>query len=178
MKKKIMTFLLILATFLVAGLASADTLDEGNANKIADLTVETVVPEKVTVKVVMPGGTFKIGDKTYQEQGSVVLPYASDLTVTPVNEEVTKADLDFAKVTPVYQIDAGALKVSKIRTDGTITLTYKKVLADTNTQGAGAANAMPKTSDTERVWISLVGLAIVVSLFIIASKRRRSDKDE
>lgn len=176
MKKKIMTFLLILATFLVAGLASADTLDEGNANKIADLTVETVVPEKVTVKVVMAGGTFKIGDKTYQEQGSVVLPYASDLTVTPVNEEVTKADLDFAKVTPVYQIDAGALKVSKIRTDGTITLTYKNVLADT--QEAGAAKAMPKTSDTERVWLSLVGLALVVSLFIIASKRRRSDKDE
>ncbi|GAX47879.1 hypothetical protein [Pseudolactococcus reticulitermitis] len=188
MTKKIISILVILAAFLVSGLASADTLDESQTDQVANLAVETLVPEKVTVKVVMTGGSFKIGTQTYQNQTTVELPYASDLTVTPVDGQLTKAALDFAKVTPAYQLEAGGMKVSKIRTDGTVTLTFEKVVSQsspqspqqspqaTPTQGQGAT--IPQLSETDRVWLSLLGLGLVFSLVLIASKRRRATQGE
>lgn len=186
MKKNVMRFLVLLAAFLIAGLASADTLDEGDANKVANLAVETVVPEQVTVTVVMTGGSFKIGDVTYKDQTTVELPYASDLAVSPVDAQLTKADLDFVNVTPAYHLEASVLKVSKIRTDGTVTLTFEKAPVQSSLPQTGVPQPiqeglialLPNTSDSQNVWLSFVGLTLVLSLATLTSYRRRTGQEK
>ncbi|GAB2021067.1 hypothetical protein RyT2_01400 [Pseudolactococcus yaeyamensis] len=176
MKKKIIGFLLILATFLVTGLVSADTLNESDVEHVANLPMEAIVPEKVMVKIVMTGGSFKVGNQTYKDQTTIELPYASDLTILPVDAQLTNADLDFLTVIPAYHLEATLLQVTKIRTDGTVTLTYQKTAGQPElTQEP--TSTLPKMSDTDRVWVTLfgLGLLIVLSLLVLGRKRHRSD---
>lgn len=186
MKKYLINFLLILATVLTVGMVQADTLTD---QPEAQVEVEASVPETVRVTIVMTGGRFKVGDDTYTNQTTVELPYASDLTVTPISGTITNVSLDFTENTPAYTVRNKVAQVTKIRTDGTVTLAYEPDTSEPQPVSSGTASPtptptatkttgtpLPKLNEKASLALSLLGLVLVIA-WVVGKRRSGQEED-
>lgn len=204
MKKMMMGCLLVLFALGLSVSVSADTLDHQDPSRAAQVGIEAVVPETVTVKISMAGGRFKVGNTTYTNQATLVLPYASQLVVTAVDGKLTHVTVDFGEIPSTYQLATDQLTVEDMRADGVVTLTYQKTEPTEPTKPSDSPKSsdsvqpsdapqpsdaqaptlpmtgfnLPFTGEAVGLGLGVIGLAVVLVWLIIVIKRRREEKED
>lgn len=194
--KKLMSCVLLALALVFSSAVLADTLTHENPS--GTVGIETVVPETVTVKIIMTGGSFKIGDKIYTNQATLTLPYASNLTILAVDSRLTHAAVTFGPVPSTYQLTTEQLVVDDMRADGEIVLRFEQDVAPPPQssqppqpsqisqssdlpQTSGQAlpttgQKLPITGESIGIGLGLLGLVILLIWLIVVAKRRRETK--
>ncbi|NCB82510.1 MAG: LPXTG cell wall anchor domain-containing protein [Bacilli bacterium] len=193
MKKLMSCVLLVLALMVSLSISSSvlsDTLTHEEPSRGAIVGIEAVVPETVTVRVIMTGGSFKIGDKIYTNQATLTLPYASSLTILAVDSRLTHAAVAFEDVPSTYQLTTEQLVVDDMRADGEIVLSFEQDAPPQPSQPPQASDLpqtsgqalpttgqkLPITGESIGIGLGLLGLVILLIWLIVVAKRRRETK--